>query len=235
MKSFQKTLIAALALSVTAPVFAGGAADIVIPGATLPEQIIQQATLGDQLFQQTTQVQQQLQMLLMQARNLQGLPSQMWPGVDGQLQMLIQLSRQSHALAYAGGDMVQSVNSLFGNAGSTLLNAAQKFQTWNDNNNQNLASTLQSYGYQSDNFANEQDALAQVEASSQTATGRMQALQAGNAIAGMQVNQMQLLRQDIMDGNSAMLQAINTQNNVQQQNSNIQNDWLHIQPQRGVW
>lgn len=94
---------------------------------------------------------------------------------------------------------------------------------------------MQSYGYQADNFNNEQNSLAQIQAASQSATGRMQALQAGNAIAGMQVNQLQMLRQDVMDGNSAILQATTTQNNVQQQDRNIQNDWMHIPPKRGVW
>ena len=222
-------------LLVAINVYAGGAADIVIPGATWPEQIVQEATLGDQLVQQTTQVQQQLQMLLNQARNLQSLPSQMWPGVDGQLQELIQLSRQAHALAYAGGDMTQAVSNLYGNANTTLQGAVAKYQSWNDNNNKVLASTLQSYGYQADNFSNEQGALAQLQNASQSATGRLQALQAGNAIAGMQVNQMQMLRKDIMDGNSAILQAQATQNNIQNNERNIQNDWMHIPATHGVW
>lgn len=231
-----KYLALAIALLFGANARAGGVvAAVAIPGANLPEQMVQEVTLADSLVQQYTQVSQQLQQLQMQARNLQGLPSQMWPGVDGQLQQIIQLSRQAHALAYAGGDMTQSVNNLYGNANQTLTNAAQKYQSWNDNNNQVLASTLQSYGYQSDNFATEQGALAALQNASQSATGRLQALQAGNAIAGMQVNQMQMLRQDVMDGNSAILQATNTANNVQQQDRNIQNDWMRIPPKRGVW
>lgn len=214
---------------------AGGAGPVPDPPATFLEQIVQQLTLADSLVQQVTQVQQQLSMLQNQAKNLASLPSQMWPGVSGQLNKLIQISRQSKQLAYSGGDMVASVQKTYGNASQTLKNAAQSYQSWTDQNNQNLASTLQSYGYQADNFASEQDALAQVQASSQSATGRLQALQAGNAIAGMQVNQMQMLRSAVMDGNAAMLQATTSQGNVQQQERNIQNDWMRIPPKRGVW
>ena len=231
-----KYLTLAWALSFGANAHAGGvAAAVAIPGANLPEQIVQELTLADSLVQQATQVQQQLNMLQNQARNLSSLPSQMWPEVSGQLTQLIQISRQSRALAYSGGDMIASVQRTYGNAGQTLTNAAQSYKNWNDNSNQQLASTLQSYGMQADNFATEQDALSAVQAASQSATGRMQALQAGNAIAGMQVNQTQLLRSAVMDGNAAILTATSTQGNVQQQEKNIQNDWMKIPPKRGVW
>lgn len=235
MKNASKLLISILAILSASNACAGGATAVAIPGATLPEQIVQQLTLADSLVQQSMQVQQQLNMLQNQARNLTSLPAQMWPGVSGQLNQLIQISRQSRALAYSGGDMVASVQRTYGNAGQTLNGAAQKYKDWNDNSNAQLASTLQSYGMQADNFASEQDALAAVQAASQSATGRMQVLQAGNAIAGMQVNQTQLLRSAVMDGNAAILAATTTQGNVQQQEKNIQNDWMKIPPKRGVW
>ena len=228
----MKRLVFVLILSAANVAVAGGAAT---GGATFPEQIVQQLTLADSLVQQATQVQQQLNMLQNQARNLSSLPTQMWPDVSANLEELISISRQGQALAYSGGDMLASVQRQYGTAGQTLNNAEQSFKNWNDNANSKLASVLQSYGYQADNFANEQNALAQVQSASQSATGRLQALQAGNAIAGMQVNQMQMLRQDIMDGNSAILQATTNANNVQQQDRNIQNGWMQIPARRGVW
>lgn len=230
-----KSFLMCVLLIVSFNASAGGGGVGAVAGATLPEQITQQLTLADSLVQQVTQVQQQLNMLQNQAKNLASLPSQMWPGVSGQLNQLIQITRQGQALAYSGGDMINSVQNTFGTAGQTLTNAAQSFKNWNDNMNKSLASILQSFGLQADNFSTEQAALAAVQDASASAAGRMQVLQAGNAIAGMQVNQLQLLRKAIMDGNAAILQAATTQGNVQQQEKNIQNDWMNIPPKRGVW
>lgn len=229
-----KAILIAIAMLAGSNVWAGGGGLGNPMGATLPEQLVQSATQAEQLVRQATMVQQQLNMLQNQARNLASLPSQMWPGVAGNLNMIIQISRQAHALAYSGGDMTRSVQQMYGNTSQTLSNASQKYQSWTDNSNQQLANTLQSYGYQSNNFASEQDALAQVQAASQSATGRLQALQAGNAIAGMQVNQMQMLRSAVMDGNAAILTATATQANISQQEKNIQNDFMN-RPNHHGW
>lgn len=230
-----KSIVLCAMLAVTTQANAGGGGIGGVAGATLPEQIVQSLSMADQLVKQGLMVQQQLTMLQNQAKNLAGLPSQMWPGVSGQLNQLIQITRQAQNLAYNGGDMVASVQRQYGTANQTLTNAGASYKNWVANDNQQLANTLTSYGMQSDNFASEQDALASVQAASQSATGRMQALQAGNAIAGMQVNQLQLLRSAVMQGNAAVLSATATQNNQHVQERNIQDDWMKIPPKRGIW
>lgn len=231
----MKVFVISVLLLISASANAGGAATVAEGGATLPEQLVQSFTLADQLAKQATMVSQQLTMLQNQARNLQSLPSSFWPNVSSQLTQLIQINRQANGLSYGMADVVGSVRRQYGDPGQTLTGTEQRYKDWNDNSNSQLASTLQSYGYQADNFSNEQDALAQVQAASQSATGRMQALQAGNQIAGMQVNQTQLLRSAVMQGNQAMLNVTANQANKEQQDRNMVNDWMKRPAKRGIW
>lgn len=201
--------------------------------ATLPEQILQEITALDQLSQQVNMVQQQLQMVQNQARNLQGLPMQMWPNVSSQLQTLFNLVGQAQGLSYSSQNLAAQVQQQYGDPGSTLPNYENSLQQWTRNLNSQVASTLQQYGMQAQNFQTEQGTLQALENASQSSTGRLQALQAGNAIAGMQVNQLQLLRQTMMSGNQAMLNAIANKSNQNQQDRNAVKDWLATPPSHG--
>lgn len=235
MQKKIKAFMLVVSLITGSAAYAGGAVTAVVGGATLPEQLVQSFTLADQLVKQATMVQQQIQMLQNQARNLQNLPTSFWPNVSSQLTQLIQINRQSQGLSYGMTDVAASMRQQYGDPGQTLTGVEQRYKDWNDNSNSQLASTLQSYGYQADNFASEQDALAQVQAASQSATGRMQALQAGNQIAAMQVNQTQLLRSAVMQGNQAMLNVAGNQANKEQQDRNVVNEWMQRPAKRGIW
>lgn len=231
----MNAVVLSVLLFISAHANAGGAATAVVGGATLPEQLVQSITLADQLAKQAMMVQQQIQMLTNQALNLQNLPQQFWPNVASQLTQLIQINRQARGLSYGMTDVAASMRQQYGDPGQTLTGVEQRYKDWNDNSNSQLVSTLQSYGYQADNFASEQDALAQVQAASQSATGRMQALQAGNQIAAMQVNQTQMLRSTVMQGNQAMLNIAGNKANKEQQDRNVVNEWLSRPAKRGVW
>lgn len=235
MKKMKAVLVSMLLFvsgNANAGFFGGGGLD---GGATLMEQWVQSATLAEQLAKQATMVSQQLTMLQNQALNLQSLPTSFWPNVTSQLTQLIQINRQSHGLSYGMADVAASMSQQYGDPGQTLTGVEQRYRDWNDNSNSQIASTLQSYGYQVDNFTSEQDALEQMLTASQSATGRMQALQAGNQIAAMQVNQTQLLRATVIQGNQAMLNFMGNQANKEQQERNVINDWMNKPAKRGVW
>lgn len=235
MKMNAVVLSALLFIGINANTYAGGAVTAMVGGATLPEQLVQSATMAEQLYKQAMMVQQQLQMLQNQSRNLQGLPTSFWPNVSGQLAQLIQINMRARALSATQPGVIESVRQQYGDPGQTLTGVEQRYKDWNDNSNSQIASTLESYGYQADHFASEQDALVEVQKASQSATGRLQALQAGNQIAGMQVNQMQLLRATVIQGNQAMLNLAGNQANKEQQERNVINDWMNKPAKRGVW
>ncbi|MGA7178222.1 MAG: P-type conjugative transfer protein TrbJ [Thiobacillaceae bacterium] len=225
--SHTPTLILAVLVATNpiAPAFAGGGGFNPI-GATLPEQIVQEATLVNQLTQVITQTSQQLQMLVNQIKNLQSLPTQLWPNISSQISQLINIAGQAQGLTYASMNTASQVQAQFGNPSALLANYSQKLQQWTTNLNSQVASILQQYGLEANNFSTEQSGLQAVQTASQSAVGRMQVLQAGNQISGMMVNQLQLLRGDILSGNQVMMNALTNKANQEQQDRNNGDAWI---------
>ncbi|MGO9443745.1 MAG: P-type conjugative transfer protein TrbJ [Thiobacillaceae bacterium] len=218
-------LAALLASYPIAPAFAGGGGFNPL-GATLPEQIVQEGTLINQLTQTITQTSQQLQMLMNQIKNLQSLPTQLWPNIGSQLSQLINIAGQAQGLTYASMNTASQVQMQYGNTSTLLPNYTQKLQQWTTNLNSQVATILQQYGLEANNFGSEQSALQAVQTASQSAVGRMQVLQAGNQISGMMVNELQLLRGDILSGNQVMMNALANKANQEQQDRNTGDAWI---------
>ena len=155
------------------------------------------------------------------------LPIQMWPNISGQIANLIALSGSAQGLTYASMNTAAQVSAQYGKTSVPIQNYNQSLQQWTANLNSQTATILRQYGLEANNFSNEQSALQAVEDASQTAIGRMQVLQAGNQISGMMVNQMQLLRGDILSGNQVMMNAMANQANQVQQDRNNGEAWVN--------
>ena len=196
--------LAALAAIVTTPAHATG----MIAGATFPEQIVQELTLVEQYATQAQQLQAQFQMVFNQARNLQNMPQQLWTNAAAPLQQLVQLVGNAQGLSYASQNTVAAIQQQYGAPNAVLANYAQSLSQWTDNLDHQIAGTLQQYQLSSANFQTTQSALQAIQNASQSASGRMQVLQAGNQISGLMVNQMQSLQADIDAGNQAQLNAL---------------------------
>ena len=189
-------------------------------GATFPEQIVQEVTEVQQLAQQAQQVQEQIQMVYQQAMNLKNLPTQMWSSVSGDLNNLVNIAGQAQGLSYASQNIASQFTQTYPQASSIGNNYGQQMQTWTTATNSQIQSMLQQNHLQANQFSSQQSALQAIQNASQSAGGRMQVLQAGNQIAGMEVNQIQQLQQEIMAGNSAMGSYEAQQVNQQQQATN---------------
>lgn len=203
----QTTTIATLTVAIAAlpaSAFAGGGG--MFAGATLPEQIIQEATSVEQLARQAQEVQQQIQMVINQVKNLESIPEQLWASAKGDIQQLVQVAAQAQGVNYATQNTYGQFNQIYGQNGIPPLSASytQSLQNWTTDTQSQIQSMLQQYHLNASQFQTEQGALQGIENASQSATGRMQVLQAANQIAGMEVNQIQQLQQDVMAGNSAM-------------------------------
>jgi P-type conjugative transfer protein TrbJ len=209
MKTKKYVLAVLFAATVMGPAHASGA----IAGATLPEQIVQELTLVEQYATQAQQLQAQFQMVYNQVRNLQNMPQQLWTNATAPLQQLVQLVGSAKGLSYAAQNTVAAVQQQFGDPSAPLANYSDHLQSWTSNLDQQIASTLQQYQLNSQNFQTTQGALSAIQAASQSATGRMQVLQAGNQISGLMVNQLQSLQSDIQAGNQVMLNALATEAN----------------------
>ena len=219
--TLKKSILALAALAVisTAPAHATG----MIAGATFPEQITQELTLVEQYATQAQQLQAQFQMVYNQAMNLKNLPTQVWPNISGELQSLVNLVGQAQGLTYAAQNTAAGVQQQYGVNG-------QDYQTnlsqWNGNLTSQIQQALNSYGLQAQDFQPQQQALQQIQTASQSATGRMQVLQAGNQISGMMVNQLQGLRQTIMTNSQVELNAIGAKNAQDLQKNQINQQFL---------
>lgn len=214
-------LISAIAFALS-PAFAF--AGTLTGGATFPEQIVQEVTEVQQLAQQAQQVQEQIQMVYQQAMNLKNLPTQMWSSVSGDLNNLVNIAGQAQGLSYASQNIASQFTQTYPAASSIGNNYGQQMQTWTTDTNGQIQSMLQQNHLQANQFASQQSALQAIQNASQSAGGRMQVLQAGNQIAGMEVNQIQQLQQEIMAGNSAMGSYEAQRVNQQQQATNSVNN-----------
>ena len=220
-KQHNITLATAIAFALApASAFAG----TLTGGATMPEQIVQEVTAVQQLAQQAQEVQQQIQMVYNQAMNLKNLPTQMWSSVSGDLNNLVNIAGQAQGLSYASQNLASQFTQTYPQASSIGNNYGQQMQTWTTDTNGQIQSMLQQNQLQANQFASQQSALQAIQNASQSAGGRMQVLQAGNQIAGMEVNQIQQLQQEIMAGNSAMGSYEAQQVNQRQQATNNVNN-----------
>lgn len=217
-------LISAIAAVLISP--ASALAGTMTGGATFPEQIVQEVTEVQQLAQQAEQVQEQIQMVYQQAMNLKSLPTQMWSSVSGDLNNLVNIAGQAQGLSYASQNIASQFSQTYPSASSIGNNYGQQMQTWTTDTNGQIQSMLQQNNLQANQFASQQSALQAIQNASQSASGRMQVLQAGNQIAGMEVNQIQQLQQEIMSGNSAIGAYEAQQVNQQQQATNDENSFI---------
>lgn len=194
--------------------FAGGATGIL--NATFPEQIIQEMTATSSLARQAQEVKNQIQMLVYQVRNLKSLPGSYWPQAMNDLTRLTNIVSQADGLSYA----MQNVDSRFQSEYpkySPSENYSARYQQWNQTTSNSIAAALQSQHLAAQKFATRQAALQQIENASQSATGRMQVLQAGNQIAGIETAQLQQLEQTQMADSDAQLAYMKQRQTQKQQ------------------
>ncbi|OCX68218.1 hypothetical protein A6M27_19560 [Acidithiobacillus thiooxidans] len=201
---FKQITISVLATLVLATGSNLAIAGTLTGGATLPEQIVQEGTSIEQLARAAEQVQNQLQMLLNEARNLESLPTNFVNQITGQLGQLTNIVGQGDALSYAGQNISSQLSSEYPGY-SNGVNYQQEYQNWNNTTSQNIQNALQAQNLASNQFATQSQALASIQSASQSAAGRMQVLQAGNQIAGMEVKSIQHLQQIEMAQNDARL------------------------------
>lgn len=218
-------VIALLALS-TGPAFAGGAT-FCVNCSNWMEQLAEEGTFVAQLAKQAAQLREQIQSVYDQARNLQGLPLELWGSVQGDIQQLIQIAAQAQGVGYASQNIVGAFRATYGtNTAAIPPHYLQTLQQWTADTNSQVQATLTQYHLDAGQFGTTQGALQGVEDASQSAGGRMQVLQAANQISGLEVNQLQQLRQETMAGNSAMLGYVAQRNNARQQHQNLEQHWL---------
>ena len=187
----------------------GGAA---YPGSTEFTQLMNNAELINIYANDLQQLQQQIQMYQNMYANTLGIPIQAWSGIASRLTSLVSTIQNTQGIVNASTDAIANMQTQYGN-GNLLANHQQNLTNWNNGLNNQIGAALQQLGYNANNFTNTQSALQQIQIASQSATGRLQAIQAGNQIAGIMVNETQALHGTIIAAEQARLNAIAKQEN----------------------
>lgn len=200
-RKVKRTLITAAltaALSLPSlPAMAGGG----MPGAaTELTQIANNLELGAILGKEVQQIAQQLKMLNDMVRNTKQLTSGQWTNIHGDILALANAIQRGEALAYALSNLEQEYENKYPDYRSyreerRYEDVEELMEQLADTNRDTTISAMRAVGLQGKQFESEYDVLDELTRLSQTAEGRMQALQAGNLIAAQQVGQMQKLRQ----------------------------------------
>lgn len=200
-----KKALSAVAL-IAAAVLCNTANAGAVIGATEPTQILNNVELVASYAQQAQQTVTQINQYASMLRNLQNLnPNAL---LNGQAQALWNNNNMNQAFLNLQNVVVngqstaytlQNQNQLFSQIhpsyGTSTTGLTNAYQSWSNNTQSAIQNALALVGAHASNFSNEQSMIQQLQTQSQTATGQLQALQAGNSVGVAMVGQMQQLRQ----------------------------------------
>jgi P-type conjugative transfer protein TrbJ len=156
---------------------------------TLTELNTLQATIN-----QATEISNQLQQLAYDVQNLQNIPNGVWGQIRGDLAALTQIAKVGQSISYADKNLSVEFRQMYPGY-SVPTNYTQAYAQWGQNTLGGIQGALEAAGLQSSQFASEEATFGQLQALSDGAAGRMQAMQVGNMIAIQEVQQLQKLRQ----------------------------------------
>ena len=155
------------------------------------------AQLEEQVASKLKLIQQYENMLT----NTQGLSSLTWSNALSEIKSLSSLFSSIKSLSFSTSDLVSKFSSKYsdfdsyvsGNiSGSTLKS---KFQQWSEDTNSSVLTTLRAAKLQKEQIEGDEDTyLRSLQSLTETAEGRMQALQVANQIGIQQARQTQKLR-----------------------------------------
>ena len=153
---------------------------------------------------------QQLQTQIQQYQNMvtQGLslPNSMFSSIVTDLQNVANIYTKSQALGRQIQNMDSQFNMQFPGFQSYLDSAAasaevpasstmpERYKKWSEQGRDNVKAAMEAANLNTSTFESEDAQLSRMVARSQSAAGRMQAIQAGNEIASLNVQQLQKLR-----------------------------------------
>ena len=204
MDNIFKPLILVLALSGTLPAYAGSVAGF--GGSTEITQIMNNGQLMAQYHEMLNQTMNQIRMVQAQLsqyqtmiRNTTGVHLPIFGEAQNELNKLGVLVGRGRAVAYNMGSIDGVFRSYgdysYSNTDLQRQNLSDRYREWNQINADTTRNTLEAAGLQSQQFADETSRMQQLQSMSNSADGRMAAIQIGNQIAAQNIEQMQKLRQ----------------------------------------
>jgi type IV secretion system protein TrbJ len=200
IKWLPKTATAIVLVSVMATeILTPAAAYAGVPGvfATEYTQLLNYAELAGQYEKQVLMVENQLTQIADTAKHGVTITDQLFGTVASDITELRQIVNQGEALSYTMSNLDGAFRLRFpGYASST--NFGQSYQTWSQTSLDSTLGALSAAGLQNSQFDSDEALLKTLQNQSQSAVGRMQAIEVGNKIAENQAEQLMKLRQLMM-------------------------------------
>ena len=170
-----------------------------VPGAFATEytQLLNYAELVGQLEQQVTMVENQLTQIADMTTQGVTITDQLFGTVASDITNLRQVVNTGEALSYTMSNLDGTFRVRFPGYSPTT-NYGQSYQTWSQTSLDSTLGALNAAGLQNSQFDSDEALLETLQGQSQSAVGRMQALEVGNQIAENEAEQLMKLRQLMM-------------------------------------
>jgi P-type conjugative transfer protein TrbJ len=183
-------LAAMLVLHSSVPANAG-----VFAFATEFTQILNYGQLVNQYIRQGAQLAEALKQTADMIKNSESLTAQLFGPIKADINDLAGIVQGGRALAYSMANLDAEFRNRFRGYAYNARTYYDDYFTWSQTALDTTRSTLRAAGLQSEQLVNEQTILEGIRDMSETAEGRMEALQVANQIAEQQVEQLMKLRQ----------------------------------------
>ena len=198
----------------------------VIDAANLAQNTITAIEVVAAVLQRVTIIAQQLEQLQNMIQNTENFPAGTWDAEA--LPKLIELGdviKQGNAVAYRMADLDGAFQRRWpGYVPPEDFNGS--YGLWTTSTLDTIRGVLRSSQLQADGFLAEETRLQSLQALSDTSVGRMQAIQAGNMIAGEEVEQLRKLRQLVMAQSNAQTVYMANQTNKEAQETASLRSWV---------
>ena len=202
------------------------AQEVVIDPTNLVQNTISALKMIESVINEATMIANQLEQIRVLIQNTTNYPEGIWDREA--LPRLLRLGRiieQEQALAYT----LSNVDSLFRErypGYRPVTDWAREYDSWTRTTLDTLRGTLNAVRLHGEDFAVEQARIDSLTALSDSAVGRMQAVQTGNMIAAEQVQQLVKLRQLVMAQVNAQNVYMASQTNREAQRAATQSEWI---------
>ena len=172
-------------------------------------QLLQYAKEAQSLATQLQQYQTQLEQYANMVTNTVALPQEIWGTVQSDIMQIQALSNAASLLSGNSGSMISRLQSAsaYANQVASLGNIAGQFSTWQQTIGNNLSTMGRTLGLQQSQQQNQTAIIQALQQHSQSAQGQMQAIQAGNELAGANAAQLAQIQSTLMT--TAQMQASN--------------------------
>ncbi|UAY93238.1 P-type conjugative transfer protein TrbJ [Pectobacterium polaris] len=170
--------------------------------STFYQQMFEYAEAVNTALNTAEQLQTQIQQYQNMVTQGTGLPSTMFGSIAADLKNVANIYTRSQSLGRQIQNMDSQFNTAFPGFESYLNQAANsagvpardRYQKWSEQGSDNIKTALEAANLNTSTLESEDVQLDRMVARSQSAVGRMQAIQAGNEIASQNVQQLQKLR-----------------------------------------